>query len=98
MIISGGYNVYPNEIEQVIMSRPDIVDCAVICVPHGVWGEQVTTILTLAPDAAGRDHRVVQAGSGQRLCSEAGREACDPRWVPGRPSQGSMRMIRADGW
>ncbi len=52
MIISGGYNVYPNEVEQVILSHPAVVDCAVIGVPHDVWGEQVTAILTLQPGAA----------------------------------------------
>jgi acyl-CoA synthetase (AMP-forming)/AMP-acid ligase II len=41
MIISGGFNVYPSEVEQVIWSHPAVQDCAVIGVPDDTWGEAV---------------------------------------------------------
>jgi acyl-CoA synthetase (AMP-forming)/AMP-acid ligase II len=47
MIISGGFNVYPGEIEQLIWGIPAIKDCAVIGIPHEKWGEQVTAIIEL---------------------------------------------------
>ena len=55
MIISGGFNVYPGEIEQLIWGMPGIKDCAVIGLPDEKWGEQVTAVIelkdaSLAPD------------------------------------------------
>ncbi len=47
MIISGGFNVYPSEIEQLIWGLPAIKDCAVIGVPDEKWGEQVTAVVEL---------------------------------------------------
>jgi acyl-CoA synthetase (AMP-forming)/AMP-acid ligase II len=49
MIISGGFNVYPNEIEQVIWSHPAVLDCAVIGLPSQKWGEAVTAVVELKP-------------------------------------------------
>jgi len=47
MIISGGFNVYPGEIEQLIWGHPCIKDCAVIGIPDEKWGEQVTAVVEL---------------------------------------------------
>ena len=47
MIISGGFNVYPGEIEQLIWGMPGIKDCAVIGLPDEKWGEQVTAVIEL---------------------------------------------------
>ncbi len=49
MIISGGFNVYPSEVEQVIWSHPAVQDCAVIGVPDEKWGEAVKAIVELKP-------------------------------------------------
>jgi acyl-CoA synthetase (AMP-forming)/AMP-acid ligase II len=51
MIISGGFNIYPSEIEQVIWSHPAVQDCAVIGVPDDKWGEAVKAIVELKPGA-----------------------------------------------
>jgi long-chain acyl-CoA synthetase len=45
LIISGGENVYPREIEEVLYTRPDIEDCAVIGVPDREWGEKVVAFV-----------------------------------------------------
>lgn len=47
MIISGGFNVFPSQVESVILTHPSVVDCAVIGVPHEKWGEAVTAIVQL---------------------------------------------------
>jgi acyl-CoA synthetase (AMP-forming)/AMP-acid ligase II len=47
MIISGGFNVYPSEVEQVIWGHPAVQDCAVIGVPDEQWGEAVKAVVEL---------------------------------------------------
>jgi acyl-CoA synthetase (AMP-forming)/AMP-acid ligase II len=47
MIISGGFNVYPSEVEQVIWGHPAVQDCAVIGVPDDKWGEAVKAVVEL---------------------------------------------------
>jgi acyl-CoA synthetase (AMP-forming)/AMP-acid ligase II len=49
MIISGGFNVFPNEIEQVLSTHPAVQECAVIGVPDEKWGEAVKAVVQLKP-------------------------------------------------
>ena len=51
MIISGGENIYPAEVENVLMSHPAVADCAVIGVPDQKWGETPKAIVILDGDA-----------------------------------------------
>lgn len=50
MIISGGENIYPAEVENVLMSHPAVSDCAVIGVPSEQWGETPKALVVLASD------------------------------------------------
>ncbi len=45
MIVSGGFNIFPREVEDVISSHPDVAMVAVIGVPHEKWGEAVTALV-----------------------------------------------------
>jgi long-chain acyl-CoA synthetase len=47
MIISGGFNIYPFEVESVLMELPAILDAAVIGIPDDLWGESVCAIVVL---------------------------------------------------
>lgn len=47
MIITGGENVYSREVEEVLYTRPEIQECAVIGLPDREWGERVTAFLLL---------------------------------------------------
>jgi acyl-CoA synthetase (AMP-forming)/AMP-acid ligase II len=49
MIITGGLNVYPREVETVLEEHPSVAEAAVAGVPHPHWGEQVTAWVTLRP-------------------------------------------------
>ncbi|HET9609044.1 MAG TPA: long-chain-fatty-acid--CoA ligase [Acidimicrobiales bacterium] len=51
MIVSGGENVYPAEVENVLMRHPAVDDVAVIGVPDERWGEAVKAIVVLSPDS-----------------------------------------------
>ncbi len=50
MVISGGVNIYPREIELVLLEHPQVADVAVIGVPHDIYGETVMAIIVPAPD------------------------------------------------
>jgi long-chain acyl-CoA synthetase len=52
MIISGGVNVYPAEIEAVLFAHPKVGDAAVFGIPDEDWGEQVKAVIEPAPDIA----------------------------------------------
>ncbi|HND32722.1 MAG TPA: AMP-binding protein, partial [Myxococcota bacterium] len=49
MIIRGGFNVYPREIEEVLFGHPAIAEAAVIGVPHESHGEEVKAVVALKP-------------------------------------------------
>jgi long-chain acyl-CoA synthetase len=51
MIIRGGENVYCVEVEQALFEHPDVVDAAVVGVPHKVLGEEVKAVVQLKPDS-----------------------------------------------
>jgi acyl-CoA synthetase (AMP-forming)/AMP-acid ligase II len=49
MIITGGFNVYSAEVEQVLLAHPAVQDCAVIGLPDEKWGERVTAVVQPRP-------------------------------------------------
>jgi long-chain acyl-CoA synthetase len=51
MIVSGAENVYPAEVENVLMGHPDVADVAVIGVPHPKWGETVKAVVVATAGA-----------------------------------------------
>ena len=66
MIVSGGENVYPAEVENVLMKHPGIADVAVIGVPHEKWGETAKAIVVRAPDTEATPEEII-AFSRQHL-------------------------------
>jgi len=52
MIIRGGYNVYPRELEEVLHEHPAVAECAVLGIPHAELGEEVAAAVVLKPGAS----------------------------------------------
>ncbi|MBV7295735.1 AMP-binding protein [Corynebacterium sp. TAE3-ERU12] len=53
VVVSGGENISTIEVEQAVVSYPDVSDCAVIGVPDEKWGERPRAVVVLRPEAAG---------------------------------------------
>jgi long-chain acyl-CoA synthetase len=51
MIIRGGQNIYPAEVENVLYTHPDVVECAVIGVSHAIYGQEVAAVIVGKPGA-----------------------------------------------
>ena len=75
LVIRGGYNVYPREVEEVLFAHPDVTEAAVIGVPDERLGEEVKAFVTLRPGASLTD------GGGRGLRQGAGRGVQVPRPV-----------------
>ncbi|WP_395690603.1 long-chain fatty acid--CoA ligase [Nocardioides sp.] len=65
MIIRGGYNVYPREIEEVLMTHPDVSLAAVIGVPDEVHGEEVKAVVIRQPGSSLTEDELVAWGKEQ---------------------------------
>src|SRR3546814_503190 len=64
MIISGGFNVFPGEVEQVVLGHPAVLDCVVVGIPHEKWGEMVTAAIEV------KDGMSIDTAELLALCKE----------------------------
>ena len=60
MIVSGGFNVYPREIEDVLFEHPAVAQAAVIGVPHERWGEEVKALVALRPGRSATESELIE--------------------------------------
>ncbi len=60
MIISGGENIYPREIEEVLYGHPAVLEAAVIGVPDEKWGESVEAIIVLKSGASATESEIIE--------------------------------------
>jgi acyl-CoA synthetase (AMP-forming)/AMP-acid ligase II len=59
MIISGGFNIYPKEIENVLYEHPAVLEAAVFGVPDDEWGESVRAVVTLKPNMSATEEELI---------------------------------------
>jgi malonyl-CoA/methylmalonyl-CoA synthetase len=66
LIITGGFNVYPKEVEDVLATLPEVKESAVIGLPHPDFGEAVAAVIVPAPGAT-LDHKAIIAKAAESL-------------------------------
>ncbi|HEX6346862.1 AMP-binding enzyme, partial [Umezawaea sp.] len=59
MIVSGGFNIFPREVEDVLSSHPDVAMAAVIGVPHEKWGETIKALVVVADGASVTEAEII---------------------------------------
>ncbi len=67
MILSGGQNIYPADIEAVLKEHPAVFDCGVIGIPHEKWGETPLGLVVLRPGHANMDSEAIRSWVNERL-------------------------------
>lgn len=93
MIISGGENVYSAEVENALMSHPDIADCAAIGVPHERWGETVKAVVVLR-EGAPADVEGIQAHCRGSLAGFKVPTSCD--FVDALPRNAAGKILKRE--
>ncbi len=91
MIISAGLNVYPREVEEVLLTHPDIADAAVIGLPDSRRGEEVVAVVVPKPGASLSEREVI------RFCRERLANYKSPRKVLVRetlPRGGTGKVVK----
>src|SRR3546814_224509 len=63
MIITGGFNVYPAEVEAALLAMPEVRDCAVIGIPDDNWGEMVCAVIVPVEPSFDDAQTIVEAGT-----------------------------------
>jgi long-chain acyl-CoA synthetase len=102
MIITGGVNVYPQEVEAALAAHPAVLDVAVIGIPDDEWGEQIKAVVELTPEAtASADlERELVAWCRERLASYKCPRSVDFRADLPRTDTGKLykRRLRDEYW
>ena len=99
MVISGGVNIYPAEIEAVLIAHPAVLDAAVIGVPDEQWGESLKAVVMLRPDARATEEELI-AFCGERLADYKKPRSVDfVEELPRNPAGKLLKtLIRAPYW
>ena len=93
MIISGGENVYPAEVEAALYEHPAIADAAVIGVPDAKWGEAVKAVVVLKPGVATEAGEIL-AWAKTRIASYKVPKSID--FADSLPRNASGKLLRKD--
>ena len=93
MIVSGGENIYPAEVENAILGCPGVADAAVIGVPDPRWGEAVKAIVVAHPDGA-PDPQAIIAWARERIAGFKAPKSVD--FIDVLPRNASGKVLRRE--
>jgi acyl-CoA synthetase (AMP-forming)/AMP-acid ligase II len=93
MVISGGNNVYPREVEEVIILHPDVANCVVFGIPDDYWGEAVHAVVVPKPGAALTAEKII-AFCGEHMAGYKKPKAVD--FVAELPVSGYGKILRRE--
>jgi long-chain acyl-CoA synthetase len=65
MIIRNGYNVYPREVEEILLTHPEVISAAVYGVPHDVHGQEIAAAIVLDAGATATESELIDFASAQ---------------------------------
>ena len=91
MIISGGVNIYPAEVEAVLHSHPAVLDAAVIGVPDDEWGESVKAVVQLQPGMVATSDELI-AFCAERLAGYKKPRSVD--FTPELPRDAAGKLLK----
>lgn len=91
MIISGGENIYPAEVENAVYGHPDVAEVAVIGVPDDRWGEAVKAIVVLKPGALTGPQEILDF-TRSRIATFKAPKSVD--FVPALPRNASGKVLK----
>lgn len=99
MILSGGFNVFPKDIEAIVCQHPDVFDATVIGVPHPKWGEAPLALVIPRPGCA-PDCAALQEWANERLAKTQRLVAVELRTEFPRNALGKVlkRLLREPYW
>ncbi len=95
MIVTGGFNVYPREIEDIIAEHPAVAQVAVIGVPHEKWGEAVKAFVVLRPGASVAEADLIAPVAARKGSFQAPKQVefidAIPQTPVGKPDKKALR-------
>jgi acyl-CoA synthetase (AMP-forming)/AMP-acid ligase II len=99
MIISGGENIYPAEVENALYSHPAVADVAVIGVPHEKWGEAVKAMVVLKPGVDATEEDLIGFARSRIAAYKCPKSVDFIAALPRNPSGKILRReLRAPFW
>lgn len=99
MIISGGFNIYPTEVEQVLYSLPEIFEAAVVGVPDEQWGEAIKAVVVLKPGMQLDEARIIELCAAQLAGFKKPRSVDFVGELPKNPNGKIVRrLVREPYW
>ena len=93
VIISGGFNVYPREVEVVLEAHPAVAEAAVVGIPHEKWGRGVAAWVVCKPSASAHEQELIDFCRA-RLASY--KKPLQITFVPTLPKSSTGKLLRRE--